>query len=118
MAVHPPGRAHGEGFFTVLDRMVAGPGLYLMDEPEAALSFTSCLRLIGLMDRVARDGGQIVCATHSPILASLPGAQILELDDDGIRIAEWENLQVVDHWRRYLAKPDFYLRHVLCPDDD
>ncbi|WP_433411954.1 AAA family ATPase [Microtetraspora malaysiensis] len=106
-------QSHGEGFFTVLDRMVSGPGLYLMDEPEAALSFTSCLRLIGLMDQVARDGGQIICATHSPVLAGLPGAQILELDGDGIRTAEWEGLQLVDHWRRYLARPDFYLRHVL-----
>ncbi|WP_067140442.1 AAA family ATPase [Microtetraspora malaysiensis] len=61
-------QSHGEGFFTVLDRMVSGPGLYLMDEPEAALSFSSCLQLMGLMDRVARQGGQIVCATHSPIL--------------------------------------------------
>ncbi|MEV0970914.1 AAA family ATPase [Microtetraspora glauca] len=111
-------QSHGEGFFTVLDRMVAGPGLYLMDEPEAALSFGSCLRLVGLMDRVAAEGGQIVCATHSPILASLPGAQILELDDNGIHTIQWEKLQVVDHWRRYLAKPDFYLRHVLSHDGD
>ncbi|WP_374197151.1 AAA family ATPase [Nonomuraea sp. NEAU-A123] len=64
-------QSHGEGFFTVLERMVSGPGLYLMDEPEAALSFQSCLRLVALMNRVAGEGGQVVCATHSPILASL-----------------------------------------------
>lgn len=107
------GQSHGEGFFTVIDRMVTGPGLYLMDEPEAALSFSSCLRLIGAMAEVADDGGQIICATHSPLLASLPGAQILELGDHGIRVTEWDKLQLVDHWRRYLAKPDFYLRYVL-----
>ncbi|WP_051762756.1 AAA family ATPase [Microbispora rosea] len=106
-------QSHGEGFFTVLDRMVAGPGLYLMDEPEAALSFTSCLRLVALMDRVAREGGQIICATHSPVLASLPGAQILELDDDGIHRVAWRELHLVDHWRRFLESPDAYLRHVL-----
>jgi predicted ATPase len=106
-------QSHGEGFFTVIDRMVSGPGLYLMDEPEAALSFSSCLRLIGAMADVANDGGQIICATHSPLLASLPGAQILELGDHGIRVTEWEKLQLVDHWRRYLTKPDFYLRYVL-----
>ncbi len=109
-------QSHGEGFFTVLDQMVSGPGLYLMDEPEAALSFNSCLRLIGLMDRVARQGGQVVCATHSPILASLPGAQILELDDEGIRPTEWHRLGVVDHWRRYLTDPALYLRYVLDRD--
>ncbi|MBX6383238.1 MAG: AAA family ATPase [Microbispora sp.] len=108
-------QSHGEGFFTVLDRMVTGPGLYLMDEPEAALSFTSCLRLVALMDQVAREGGQIVCATHSPVLAGLPGAQILELDDDGIHRVEWKDLHLVDHWRRFLEAPDAYLRHVLAP---
>ncbi|MFC4015447.1 AAA family ATPase [Nonomuraea purpurea] len=109
-------QSHGEGFFTVLDRMVSGPGLYLMDEPEAALSFQSCLRLIGLMHRVSREGGQVICATHSPILASLPGAQIIELGEHGIRTTEWEKLQLVDDWRRFLAKPDFYLRYVVESD--
>lgn len=109
-------QSHGEGFFTVLERMVRGPGLYLMDEPEAALSFHSCLRLVGLMNRVASEGGQIVCATHSPILASLPGAQIIELGDHGIRTTEWEKLRLVDDWRRFLAKPDFYLRYALEAD--
>ncbi|MEU4834288.1 AAA family ATPase [Streptosporangium sp. NPDC023615] len=115
---HPDEQSHGEGFLTVLERMMNGPGIYLLDEPEAALSFRSCLRLVGLMDRVARKGGQIVCATHSPILASLPGARILELGEDGIHPVEWEKLQIVDHWRRFLAKPDFYLRYVLDDADD
>ncbi|SPL95450.1 putative ABC transporter [[Actinomadura] parvosata subsp. kistnae] len=109
-------QSHGEGFFTVLDRMVSGPGLYLMDEPEAALSFRSCLRLLYLMHRVAREGGQIICATHSPILASLPGAQIVELGENGIQNATWEDLQLVDDWRRFLAKPGSYLRYVLESD--
>ncbi|MEV0616885.1 AAA family ATPase [Nonomuraea sp. NPDC050404] len=109
-------QSHGEGFFTVLDRMMSGPGLYLLDEPEAALSFRSCLRLLALMDRVSREGGQIICATHSPILAGLPGAQINELNEHGIQTTEWEKLQLVDDWRRFLAKPDFYLRYVLEND--
>jgi predicted ATPase len=109
-------QSHGEGFFTVLERMVSGPGLYLMDEPEAALSFQSCLRLVGLMNRVAGEGGQIICATHSPILTSMPGAEIFELNDHGIHKTEWQDLQVVDHWRRFLAKPDFYLRCALDAD--
>ncbi|TDC99783.1 ABC transporter [Nonomuraea deserti] len=110
---HPDRQSHGEGFLTVLESMVSGPGIYLMDEPEAALSFTSCLRLMGLMDRAAAKGAQIICATHSPILSGLPGAQILELGDDGIHPVEWDELQVVDHFRRYLAKPGFYLRYAL-----
>ncbi|MEV0159973.1 AAA family ATPase [Nonomuraea fuscirosea] len=109
-------QSHGEGFFTVLDRMVSGPGLYLLDEPEAALSFRSCLRLLALMHQVAGEGGQIICATHSPILAGLPGAQIVELGDHGVQRTEWEALQLVDDWRRFLTKPDLYLRYVLEED--
>ncbi|MEV4092546.1 hypothetical protein [Streptosporangium saharense] len=68
---------------------------------------------MALMNRVAGEGGQIICATHSPVLSGLPGARILELGDDGIRETEWDRLQVVDHWRRFLARPDLYLRYAL-----
>lgn len=108
--------SHGEGFLTVLDKMFDGPGLYLLDEPEAALSFAACLRLVALFDRLVRQGGQVVCATHSPLLTALPGAQILELGGHGIREAAWRELELVDHWRRYLDSPDAYLRHLLGGD--
>ena len=106
-------RSHGEGFLTVLEAMFSEPGIYLMDEPEAALSFLSCLGLVSLLDRLATAGGQVICATHSPLLTALPGAQILELADDGIRPVAWAQLELVDHWRRYLANPGLYLRHFL-----
>lgn len=106
-------QSHGEGFFTVFDAMLAGPGLYLMDEPEAALSFSSCLRLVALMHELGESGAQVICATHSPILASVPGADIVELGRHGIRGSSWEELDLVDHWRRYLANPRSYLRRLI-----
>ena len=104
--------SHGEGFLTVFESMFNEPLLYLMDEPEAALSFTSCLRLVGLMYRLGQTGAQVICATHSPILASTPGADIIEFGDYGSRRSEWRNLDVVAHWRRYMENPAFYLRHI------
>ncbi|WP_209635939.1 AAA family ATPase [Kibdelosporangium banguiense] len=104
--------SHGEGFLTVFSEMFREPGLYLMDEPEAALSFTSCLRLVGLMQRLGESGAQVVCATHSPILAATPGAEIVEIGEHGFRTTSWEKLDLVDHWRRYLNDPNVYLRHV------
>lgn len=106
-------RSHGEGFMTVLDTVFSEPGLYLLDEPEAALSFTSCLRLIGLFHQLGKTGAQVICATHSPVLAATPGADIVEVGDHGCRHTKWEDLQLVDHWRRFLAKPDRYLSHVI-----
>lgn len=107
--------SHGEGFLIILQNRFDEPGLYLMDEPEAALSFLSCLRLVGLMHDLAQSGSQIICATHSPILSALPGADLIELGDLGARRAKWDELETVDHWRRYLANPDLYLRHIVGP---
>ncbi|PRW62955.1 AAA family ATPase [Actinopolyspora mortivallis] len=105
--------SHGEGFLTVFREMMAQPGFYVMDEPEAALSFTSCLHLVGLMHQLGRTGAQVVCATHSPILAAVPGAEIVEVGEHGFRRVEWHELELVDHWRRYLDNPEAYLRHIL-----
>ncbi|MFD1425145.1 AAA family ATPase [Laceyella tengchongensis] len=108
--------SHGEGFLTVLNTMFSEPGLYLLDEPEAALSFSSCLRLVAIINRLAKLGGQVICATHSPLLTAIPGAEILELGSHGISKVPWKELSLVDHWRRYLNDPSFYLRHVLEED--
>ncbi|HEY3733350.1 MAG TPA: AAA family ATPase [Streptosporangiaceae bacterium] len=111
-------RSHGEAFLTVFGTMFREPGIYLMDEPEAALSFSACLYLTALLHRLALAGGQVICATHSPVLTALPGAQILEFSDAGIREAAWKDLQLVDQWRRYLADPDIYLRHLLSEQQE
>jgi predicted ATPase len=108
-------QSHGEGFMVIFDAMFREPGLYLMDEPEAALSFTSCLSLVGLMHQLGDQGAQVICATHSPVLAATPGADIIEVGDYGFRRSEWNDLGVVDHWRRYLANPDVYLRRIIEP---
>jgi predicted ATPase len=105
--------SHGESYLQAFEDWFSVKGLYLLDEPEAALSFTACLSLISAMDRVVKAGGQVICATHSPLLASMPGADILELTDDGLWRTDWAELELVQHWRRYLDDPGRYLRHVL-----
>jgi predicted ATPase len=104
--------SHGESFLAVFDTRFGGEGLYLMDEPESALSFTSSLRLLTLLMDIAERGSQVICATHSPLLASLPGAQILEVGEHGIREVAWSDLELVEHWRRFLNRPDAYLHHL------
>jgi predicted ATPase len=109
-------KSHGESFLDVLERKFDGPGFYLMDEPEAPLSFTSTLGLLGRLDALRADGGQVVVATHSPLLTALPGATILELGPHGIRKADWSDLAIVGHWKQFLDRPATYLDAVL--DDD
>jgi predicted ATPase len=106
--------SHGESFLAVLETRFDSPGFYALDEPEAALSFSSTLGLIATLQRVAESGGQVLCATHSPVLAAMPGATILEVGDWGLRRTPWAELELVQHWRAYLDAPGRYLRHLLA----
>jgi predicted ATPase len=105
--------SHGESFLALLETRFDSPGFYCLDEPEAALSFSAQLALVGTLHDVATRGGQILCATHSPLLAALPGASLLEVGAWGIRETTWGDLEVVGHWRSYLNDPMRYLQHVL-----
>jgi predicted ATPase len=105
--------SHGEGFLEVLRTRVNEPGFYLMDEPDAPLSFTACLGLVALLHDLTRTGAQAVVATHSPMIAAVPGARLLELGGWGMRAVSWDELDIVSHWRRFLREPDSYFRHWL-----
>ena len=105
--------SHGEGFLEVLRSRFDSPGLYCLDEPESALSFSSSLALVGVLNELAAGGAQVLCATHSPVVCSLPGATILEIGEWGIRETTWAELELVQNWQAYLAAPERYLRHIL-----
>jgi predicted ATPase len=106
-------RSHGEGFLELLETKFNGYGFYLMDEPEAPLSFTSTLGLLGRLDLLRSMDAQVVVATHSPLLTALPGATILELGAHGIRRTTWDELEIVAHWRSFLGRPGTYLDPLL-----
>ena len=106
-------RSHGESFLAYLESRLTERGLFVLDEPEAALSFTSCLRLLAIIGAVVEGGSQVLLATHSPVLAAFPRATILEFGEHGLRRAEWGELELVDHWRAFLERPELYLRHLF-----
>jgi predicted ATPase len=87
-------------------------GFYLLDEPDAALSFTGTLSLVVLLMDLVDGGAQVVIATHSPVLAALPGARILEVGRWGLREAEWDELELRAGWLQFLNDPQSYLRHL------
>lgn len=105
--------SHGESFLAVAETYLQTPGFYCLDEPEAALSFSSTLAMMGVLNDLAANGSQILCATHSPVLASLPGAAIYETGEHGISRREWDELDLVINWKSYLNEPRRYLRHLL-----
>jgi predicted ATPase len=110
-------QSHGEGFLQVLQAMTTEPGLYILDEPEAALSFESSLALLSILIEMRAAGSQVLLATHSPILASCPGARILQCGSDGLRPVAYDESELVNNWKLFLAAPERYLRHLIPPDD-
>jgi predicted ATPase len=106
--------SHGESFLALLRSRFRTPGFYVLDEPESALSFSACLGLIGLLHELVAEGtSQVLLATHSPVVAAIPGATILQFDNDGFHRTAWDELELVQHYSRFLAEPMRYLRHVL-----
>ncbi|MFI6868669.1 AAA family ATPase [Nocardia sp. NPDC050406] len=104
--------SHGQSFLHYIAERPVGQGLWILDEPEAALSFQSCLALLGVLVDLAAEGSQVIMATHSPLLAACPNADILELTDTGIEPRPWQDLDMVRNWRTFLDAPDRYLRHL------
>lgn len=105
--------SHGESFLALATDRMNRPGFYVLDEPESALSFTGCLALVAHLHDLVTRGSQVILSTHSPVLAALPGAQITEVGEWGLRTSAWEDLDLVLRWRGFLDDPRRYLRHVL-----
>ncbi|MFP5313667.1 MAG: AAA family ATPase, partial [Actinomycetes bacterium] len=105
--------SHGESFLRLATDRFNGAGLWVLDEPESALSFSGCLSLLSVLKELLADGrSQVVMSTHSPLLAALPGAAILEVGPWGLRPSSWEDLELVANWRNFMASPERYLRHI------
>lgn len=106
-------RSHGESFIDVIRHRFYPNGFYLFDEPEAALSPRGCMTVLAQMADLARQNCQMLVATHSPILLSLPGATILEIQEDGDIIAvTYDEAMPVRLTRDFLNDPGRYLRHL------
>lgn len=106
-------RSHGEMFLTIVQERMRSESLFLLDEPEAALSPMRQLTLLKEIDWLVRSGCQFVIATHSPMLMAYPDALIYELGDFGIRETDWK---ATDHYtitRSFLERPESYLRHLV-----
>ena len=106
-------QSHGESFLSLVLHRFGPHGLYLMDEPEAALSPQGCLALIRAIHDLAAAGGQFIIATHSPLLVTYPDAEVYELDEGGIAqlpYAETRNFQL---FRSFTEAPERFLRNLL-----
>ena len=106
-------QSHGESFLRLVTHRFGPEGLYLLDEPEAALSPMRQMTLLRALHDLALAGSQILLSTHSPILLSLPGAVVYELSEEGIEPVDWRQTEHYRVMRRYLEAPEQMLRYLM-----
>jgi len=106
-------QSHGESFLSLVVNRFDGNGLYLLDEPEAALSPSRLMSLLCGIDDLVKRNSQFIIATHSPILMTYPQAQILQFSETGIsQVPYWET----EHFqltKQFLNAPEQMLKHLL-----
>ncbi len=106
-------RSHGEAFLATLNDKLRGDGLYLFDEPEAALSPNRQLTALATIHDLVRDNSQLIIATHSPILLAYPNAKIVLLDGSGLSEVRYEDTEHYAVTKNFLNNHQRMLRHLL-----
>ena len=109
-------QSHGESFLSVMQNRFVGNGLYILDEPEAALSPQRIFALIRLIYELVGQHSQFLIATHSPILTAFPNAEILELDEHGFRQVNYQDTENYRITKQFLDNPAQMLHHLLRDD--
>lgn len=111
-------QSHGESFLAIVTNRFAGKGLYILDEPEAALSPMRLLTLMTEIHSLVRRDSQFIIATHSPILMTMPNSEILEFSNQGIRRVNYQDTAHFQVTKAFLDAPERMLHYLLSDDED
>jgi predicted ATPase len=111
-------QSHGESFFALLMNRLGGDGLYIFDEPEAALSPTRQLAFLSRLHELVRGGSQFLIATHSPILMAYPQAAIYLMADGPLRLVEYRETEHFTVTRNFLTRTERMLAVLLSDPDE
>jgi len=106
-------QSHGEAFMALLLNRFLGDGLYILDEPEAALSPTRQLSMLARLHELVAGGSQFIIATHSPIVMAYPEATIMLLDEGGMREVKYEETEHYTVMRDFLNHREAMLRELM-----
>ncbi len=110
--------SHGEGFLKFFKTRLTGRGLYLIDEPEAALSPSRQLALISLIRRKVKEtGSQFIIATHSPIMMAMPESELYMLQDQELLKAEYKETEHYKLTKAFLDAPEVFMKELLQEDE-
>lgn len=107
-------QSHGESFLAVMLNRFGPGGLYLLDEPEAALSTQNCLTFLRRLHQLVTEGSQFVIATHSPLVLAYPDAIIYACDGAQVEVVDYEEAQPVQLTRHFLLARERFLTQLLA----
>ncbi|MDJ0919977.1 MAG: AAA family ATPase [Henriciella sp.] len=111
-------QSHGESVMSLFWNRFEGKGLYILDEPEAALSPNRQLSFLAHLHDLVEDNSQFIIATHSPIILAYPNAWIYHMSETGPERLPWDALEHVDLTRQFLNNPEVFLDTLLERDND
>jgi len=111
-------QSHGEAFLSLLANRLQGDGIYLFDEPEAALSPQRQLSVLTLLHRLVYHQSQVIIATHSPILLAYPNAWIYQFDMDGIKEIKYRDTEHYQITKNFLNRHERMLEILLAAEDE
>lgn len=106
-------QSHGESFLAIVQNRFFGNGLYILDEPEAALSPMKLLTLMVEINNLVNKNSQFIIATHSPILMAFPNADILEFSEKGIKKTKYKDTEHFKTTKTFLENPEKTLHYLL-----
>ncbi len=106
-------QSHGESFMALVENRFGANGLYILDEPEAALSPTRLMRLMYCIHKLVQQGSQFIISTHSPILMTYPGAEIFEISEEGINSVDYRDTEHYIVTKRFMDVPERMVDEVL-----
>ena len=109
-------QSHGESFMSLVANRFGGQGLYLLDEPEAALSPMRQMELLCHMNELVKQNSQFIISTHSPILMTYPDADLWELSRDGMRQVSYRETEHYQLTRNFLENPERMLGYLFGED--
>ena len=105
--------SHGESFITLMTNRFGGNGLYILDEPEAALSPLKQMSMLTVINELVKKNSQFIIATHSPILMAYPDADIFVIDDNGINKTTYKKTDNYMITRKFLENPEKMIRYLF-----
>ena len=111
-------QSHGESFLSLMQNRFRGNGIYLLDEPEAALSPYHLLSLMVCIRELVQQNSQFIIATHSPMLMAYPDAEVLELTGEGICSVYYKKTEHYQLTRRFLENPEKMLDYLFGDSSD